>query len=336
MKYSDIVTLRSMRPAYNIQEEGLGEWKTFIANDQFNEILYSMIKAVRNNDADNHKSVWIAGTYGTGKSHAGAVLKHLFCDPVDEYLEALNRIKLLHSTGQLAGVILNNYMTKNREFELLLKSFPVTSVGEPLEGTSMVSSDDYQAAYDLTNHLIAAGREQIGIVVIREPENRCNFEIQRIRGYQAALLEHDITPSADLVFYSDFTPEGGYDVISKFLQSGKPLPEAFFCISPASAQGLYRYLYDHGIMPGKDISVFSFGSEYIAEMMSPPLAIVVNAGLKDMVKSVISEYAEHRISDKLMFRLSRKAYYTGNSLVPFFRKNGNSFSMEENIRYSED
>ena len=122
----------------------------------------------------------------------------------------------------------------------------------------------------------------------------------------------------------------------KTVLDAKKLPEAFFCISPASAQGLYRYLYDHGIVPGKDISVFSFGSEYIAEMMSPPLAIVVNAGLKDMVKSVISEYAEHRISDKLMFRLSRKAYYTGNSLVPFFRNNGNSFSMEENIRYSED
>lgn len=34
MKYSDIVNLRAMRPAYNIQEEGLGEWKTFIANDR--------------------------------------------------------------------------------------------------------------------------------------------------------------------------------------------------------------------------------------------------------------------------------------------------------------
>jgi hypothetical protein len=84
MKYSDIVNLRAMRPAYNIQEEGHDEWKTFIANDQFNGILHNMIKAVRNNDADNHKSVWIAGTYGTGKSHAGAVLKHLFCDAIDE------------------------------------------------------------------------------------------------------------------------------------------------------------------------------------------------------------------------------------------------------------
>ena len=87
MGYSDIVQLRSMRPAYSIKEEGLGEWKTFIANKQFNEILNKMIKAVRNNDADHHKSVWIAGTYGTGKSHAGAVLKHLFCDPLDEIQE---------------------------------------------------------------------------------------------------------------------------------------------------------------------------------------------------------------------------------------------------------
>lgn len=87
MKYSDIVTLRSMRPAYNIQEESRDEWKTFIANDQFNGVLEHMIKAVRNNDADHHKSMWISGTYGTGKSHAGAVLKHLFCDPIDEIRE---------------------------------------------------------------------------------------------------------------------------------------------------------------------------------------------------------------------------------------------------------
>lgn len=84
MKYSDIMRLASGRAAYNIQQEGEGDWETFIANDTFNKILGDMTGAVAGNDVNKHKSVWIYGTYGTGKSHAGAVLKHLFCDPADE------------------------------------------------------------------------------------------------------------------------------------------------------------------------------------------------------------------------------------------------------------
>ena len=122
MKYSDIVTLRSMRPAYNIQDEGLGEWKTFIANDQFNGILESMIKAVRNNDADNHKPLWIAGTYGTGKSHAGAVLKHLFCDPIDDIRENVEEEYKKEQYDKLRSALLNVRMQK--------RLFPVNLYGQ--------------------------------------------------------------------------------------------------------------------------------------------------------------------------------------------------------------
>ena len=126
-----------------------------------------------------------------------------------------------------------------------------------------------------------------------------------------------------------------YEYLNKMLDA-KKLPEAFFCVSPACAQGLYRWLYDHEIVPGKDISVFSVGNSLIAEMMTPALATAVNAGLKKMVKSVISESAEHRVSSELMFRLTRKAYYIGQSLVPFVNGKGKSLNIERSIRYGKD
>lgn len=122
MKYSDIVTLRAMRPAYNIEQESPDEWKTFIANDQFNDILGRMIKAVRNNDADNHKSVWIAGTYGTGKSHAGAVLKHMFCDPVDDIKDYI-----MDEYKRDKYAVLRSSLLKVRESKRL---FPVNVYGQ--------------------------------------------------------------------------------------------------------------------------------------------------------------------------------------------------------------
>ena len=89
-KYSDIMTLSKSRTVYNIREEGPEDWKTFIANKQFNVLLEKTIKAVFNNDPDHHKSIWMMGTYGSGKSHAGAVIKHLLCDSLESITDYVN------------------------------------------------------------------------------------------------------------------------------------------------------------------------------------------------------------------------------------------------------
>jgi hypothetical protein len=89
-KYSDIVSLRGQKAAYNIENEQSNDWISFIANEQFNDILRKIISSVRNNDSDLHKSFWISGTYGTGKSHAGAVIKHLLCDSVENITDYIN------------------------------------------------------------------------------------------------------------------------------------------------------------------------------------------------------------------------------------------------------
>lgn len=87
IKYDDIIKLRGGKAAYDIAEEKQGEWISFIPNEQFNSALRTVIKSVRGNDIDNHKSFWINGTYGTGKSHAVAVISHLLGDDEEDIRE---------------------------------------------------------------------------------------------------------------------------------------------------------------------------------------------------------------------------------------------------------
>lgn len=88
-KYEDIITIKEGRPAYNIQYEGERDWESFIPNAQFNTVLRTVLKSVKTNNIDDHKSFWINGTFGTGKSHAAAVVTHLLCDEVDNITEWL-------------------------------------------------------------------------------------------------------------------------------------------------------------------------------------------------------------------------------------------------------
>lgn len=89
-KYADIIKIRAGKPAYSIEEEKGDEWQSFIPNEQFNKVLRTVLRSVRGNDIDFHKSFWINGTYGTGKSHAVAVITHLLCDPVEDIKRWVN------------------------------------------------------------------------------------------------------------------------------------------------------------------------------------------------------------------------------------------------------
>ena len=89
-RYSDAIRIRETKSAYNIQTEESNEWKNFIPNEQFNEILQKVISSVSNKVVDEHRSFWLEGTYGTGKSHAAAVIKHLLCDPIPEIVDYIN------------------------------------------------------------------------------------------------------------------------------------------------------------------------------------------------------------------------------------------------------
>lgn len=89
-KYSDIIELRQQKAAYIIDNNDTKDWDSFTVTRLFNDMLKTVVASVMNKDVNYHKAFWITGSYGTGKSHAASVLKHLLCDKVENITEYLD------------------------------------------------------------------------------------------------------------------------------------------------------------------------------------------------------------------------------------------------------
>jgi len=117
MKYSDIIALHNdFLPVVDLQNEKSDYWKSFIPTKQFESLLETTLSVVSTIQHDKRKSVWVQGTFGTGKSHAGSVIKHLLCDEfsnVKEYVERINSASLKN--------VLINFRNNKRLFPVVLK-----------------------------------------------------------------------------------------------------------------------------------------------------------------------------------------------------------------------
>lgn len=118
MKYSDIIGVDSFFDStFNMTEEKENYWKQFITNDKFEANLLEIINAFDDSSSVNqHKSVWIQGTYGTGKSHSTSVIKHLLSDNLDEISEYVEKLKNTQLKAQLL-----NLRRKKKIFPVVLK-----------------------------------------------------------------------------------------------------------------------------------------------------------------------------------------------------------------------
>jgi hypothetical protein len=121
MKYSKIIGLQEyFHPVFNIENETVNYWKQFIPNDQFYDVLRKTLTAIETSDPSLRKSIWIQGTFGTGKSHAASVIKHLLFDKLPEVLDYIN--ESIEETSLKSK--LNNYRKKHKLLPVVLKGIP--------------------------------------------------------------------------------------------------------------------------------------------------------------------------------------------------------------------
>lgn len=84
MNYSKYISFPSFHPVCDITNEQDDHWTTFIPNECFHSILDDLLKSLQSSAPKDHKSFWVQGSYGSGKSHAAIVFKHLLCDDFSE------------------------------------------------------------------------------------------------------------------------------------------------------------------------------------------------------------------------------------------------------------
>lgn len=119
MKYKEFMHINEdFIPVFDLENEEADQyWSLFIPNDKFRDILSSAIDSL--NPSNQKNPIWLQGTYGTGKTHATSVIKHLLCD------ETLPDYDL--EDNQLTAK-LNNFRNKNKVFPVVLKG--TSSIGD--------------------------------------------------------------------------------------------------------------------------------------------------------------------------------------------------------------
>lgn len=142
--------------------------------------------------------------------------------------------------------------------------------GQPDKKLSAVSIDDYQAAYAMTQHLVALGHQRIGF--IKGHPNQI-ASLRRLSGFQAAMSETGTPTSADLIVQGYFTYRSGLDAAQALLGLKHP-PTAIFASNDDMAAATVAIAHRLGLDVPGDVSVAGFDDTALASTIWPELTTV--------------------------------------------------------------
>lgn len=142
---------------------------------------------------------------------------------------------------------------------------PLVITGQHFKEFNCVYHDDWGAAKDLVELLLARGRRHI--VCISGPKTDPAVGINRVEGAKAALWEAGLTPALPTVV-SSFDMEGGKAAMEQLL-ADRPDLDGVFCATDSMAQGAMIALKEAGRSVPGDVSIVAVGNDW-ANLVSAP------------------------------------------------------------------
>ena len=223
-----------------------------------------------------------------------------------EYIEMVRR-------RLLDGIIFLFSSLAGQQIKRLSEECPVVVASETipdLSGVSSVTIDNRKAGYDAANFLIQNGCKRIAYI---SAGRLYGSSFARGVGMEEALRDAGFPVEQPLFLDEGLTYKAGRRAAERLLRMDS-LPDAVFSASDAAAIGLMHTFLEHGVQPGKDISVMGFDNNPIAEYYNPPLTTVAQPqreiGLRAMelllekIHDPASPPSEIRLPHQLVIRES--------------------------------
>lgn len=130
--------------------------------------------------------------------------------------------------------------------------------------------DDFQAAYDMTKHIIDLGHERIGFI-IGNPEQVASG--RRLNGYKSALEDAGIAVRDDLIVQGRFTYRSGMQGAERLI-SVQPRPTAIFASNDDMAAATVAVAHRRHLDVPNDITVCGFDDTAMASTIWPELTTI--------------------------------------------------------------
>lgn len=194
----------------------------------------------------------------------------LLCDTKDDTTIEKESIELLLAR-KVDGLLLAP-IGKEKQHLLRQADVPLVLIDRYFEDTVFpyVTTDNYFGAYEATSFLLSKGHRNIACIQGLE---HAVPNKSRVKGFEQALKDHDISMVTGSLVGDDFSALNGYQSTKEILQR-QPRPTAIFALNNQIAIGAMKAIGEAALRIPDDISLVAFDEQDYFELLSPPLSAV--------------------------------------------------------------
>lgn len=214
---------------------------------------------------------------------------HLEVQSCDNASEALPIMRKLHDGG-IKGFILPPPLCDNQAVMDLANELDAVAIavgpGKATDAHGSVIIDDFQAAYDMTKHIIGLGHSRIGFI-IGNPEQVASG--RRLSGYLAAMNDAKLDVIDELIVQGRFTYRSGMAATESLLKVD-PRPTAIFASNDDMAAAAVAVAHRQHLDVPTDLTVCGFDDTEMASTIWPELT-TIRQPIRQMTASAVSTIA---------------------------------------------